>query len=99
MKTKTMVSLLLALLLCIGMVSGASASESEEIVYWNFFTGPDGATMSELVDGFNATNPAYTIKSVTMDSGDLYTKIPTVVATREGKPDVCIGDVAPVAYV
>ncbi len=97
MKTKTMVSLLLALLLCIGMVSGASASESEEIVYWNFFTGPDGATMSELVDGFNATNPAYTIKSVTMDSGDLYTKIPTVVASGEGIPDLCIVDVARVA--
>lgn len=80
--------------------SGEPAAEStetasgEEIEFWNFFTGPDGDNMKVIVDGFNATNPAYRIKNVTMASGDLYTKIPTVVNSGEGIPDLTIVDVA-----
>lgn len=96
-RMKTLAAVILALSMCLSMVGGAFAEESNEIVFWNFFTGPDGATMTQLVDGFNATNPAYHIKSVTMNSGDLYTKIPTVVASGEGIPDLCIIDVARVA--
>ena len=50
-----------------------NAEAAKEIEFWNFFTGPDGDTMQELIDGFNATDPEYTIKNVTMQSGDLYT--------------------------
>ena len=72
----------------------AEAASGEEIEFWNFFTGPDGDNMKVMVDGFNATNPAYRIKNVTMASGDLYTKIPTVVNSGEGIPDLTIVDVA-----
>lgn len=50
--------------------------------------------MQELIDGFNDTDPEYKIKNVTMQSGDLYTKIPTVVNSGEGIPDLTIVDVA-----
>lgn len=73
---------------------GEDQSAAKEIEFWNFFTGPDGETMQELIDGFNATDPEYTIKNVTMESGDLYTKIPTVVNSGEGIPDLTIVDVA-----
>lgn len=88
--------------LTVGMLTGCGTGESEakkeasskEIEFWNFFTGPDGDNMKTLVDGFNKTNPEYRIKNVTMASGDLYTKIPTVVNSGEGIPDLTIVDVA-----
>ena len=78
--------------------SGDDASDEgtseNEIEFWNFFTGPDGDNMKAMVEGFNATNPKYRIKNVTMASGDLYTKIPTVVNSGKGIPDLTIVDVA-----
>ena len=73
---------------------GGSSESAKEIEFWNFFTGPDGDVMQELIDGFNDTDPEYKIKNVTMQSGDLYTKIPTVVNSGEGIPDLTIVDVA-----
>lgn len=98
MKLRKAAALFMAALLCMSAAGMASAEAGkDEIVFWNFFTGPDGATMTKLVDGYNATDPAYKIKSVTMNSGDLYTKFPTVVASGKGVPDLCIVDVARVA--
>lgn len=96
-KGKTLLALVMTLAMCLSLANVAAAEESKEIIFWNFFTGPDGQTMTELVNGYNATNPEYIIKSVTMNSSDLYTKIPTVVASGEGIPDLCIIDVARVA--
>lgn len=76
-------------------VEGQGGSSVEgEIEFWNFFTGPDGDNMTAMVEGFNATNPAYRVKNVTMASGDLYTKIPTVVNSKKDIPDLTIVDVA-----
>lgn len=69
-------------------------AEGEEIEFWNFFTGPDGQNMQALIDGFNSTDPAFRVKNVTMNSGDLYTKIPTVVNSGKGIPDLTMVDVA-----
>ena len=46
--------------------------------------------MVALIDGFNATNPEYKVKNVTMEGGDLYTKIPTVVNSKKGIPDLAL---------
>lgn len=86
----------------VGTLTGCGSGNNEkkeetsakEIEFWNFFTGPDGDNMKALVDGFNKTNPEYRIKNVTMASGDLYTKIPTVVNSGEGIPDLTVVDVA-----
>lgn len=92
---KTIISLALVLVLVLGVFGmPAGAETAGSIEFWNFFTGPDGENMKNLVDGFNATNPAFTINNVTMASGDLYTKIPTVVNSGKGIPDLCIVDVA-----
>ena len=92
---KSIVSLALVLALALSMFGGVFASaETGTIEFWNFFTGPDGENMKNLVEGFNATNPAYKINNVTMASGDLYQKIPTVVNSGKGIPDLCIVDVA-----
>ncbi len=64
--------------------------DAKEIEFWNLCTGPDGENMVALIDGFNETNPAYKVKNVTMEGGDLYTKIPTVVNSGKGIPDLAL---------
>lgn len=97
-KLKMGMAAALSLAMIGGTLPGGGAvnvrAEDTEIEFWNFFTGPDGENMQTLIDGFNAANPAYTIKNVTMASGDLYTKIPTVVNSGEGIPDLTMVDVA-----
>lgn len=96
--TKKGMVLTLAAAMLAGTAAGTPAlnarAEEGEIEFWNFFTGPDGENMQTLVDGFNATEPAYRIKNVTMNSGDLYQKIPTVVNSGKGIPDLTMVDVA-----
>ncbi len=99
MKSKKMMATALAALMLAGGLAGEATilpvkAEGEEIEFWNFFTGPDGENMQALIDGFNATDPAYKVKNVTMASGDLYTKIPTVVNSGKGIPDLTMVDVA-----
>lgn len=87
--------LTLAAVMATGMTAPVAVSaEGDEIEFWNFFTGPDGENMQALIDGFNSTDPAFRIKNVTMNSGDLYTKIPTVVNSGKGIPDLTMVDVA-----
>lgn len=88
-------ALMLAMaLMSAGSVSFAKSGDGTAIEFWNFFTGPDGANMNNLIEAFNATNPTYPINNVTMAGGDMYTKIPTVVNSGSGVPDLCIVDVA-----
>ncbi len=87
----------LALMLALAIMPAATIALGEDaptIEFWNFFTGPDGANMNNLIEAFNATNPAYRINNVTMAGGDMYTKIPTVVNSGTGVPDLCIVDVS-----
>ncbi|HIU76712.1 MAG TPA: extracellular solute-binding protein [Candidatus Pelethocola excrementipullorum] len=72
----------------------SAASDGKTIEFWNFFTGPDGENMNQMIQDFNSTNPAYKINNVTMAGGDMYQKIPTVVNSGKGVPDLCIVDVA-----
>jgi multiple sugar transport system substrate-binding protein len=88
-------ALMLALVLMLGgLASYAEGGDGTTIEFWNFFTGPDGANMNNLIEAFNATGPAYPVNNVTMAGGDMYTKIPTVVNSGTGVPDLCIVDVA-----
>lgn len=74
--------------------ASTSSSGGKKIEFWNFFTGPDGNNMKKLIDDFNKTNPKYKINNITMAAGDMYQKIPTVVNSGKGVPDLCIVDVA-----
>ncbi len=86
-----------ALLAGCGNSSGTSdsgdsskGSSSNEIVFWNPFTGPDGSNIKAMVDEYNKTNPEFKVKNVSMKEGDMYTKIPTVVNSGKNIPDLNI---------
>ncbi|MFK9092029.1 extracellular solute-binding protein [Bacillus salipaludis] len=70
--------------------SGGSTSAKNEIVYWNPFTGPDGENMKQIVNEYNKTNPKFKIKNVSIEADDMYKKIPTVVNSGKGIPDLTI---------
>lgn len=75
---------------CSSSSSGSEASSKNEIVYWNPFTGPDGENMKQIVEEYNKTNPKYKVKNVSIEADDMYKKIPTVVNSGKGIPDLTI---------
>lgn len=85
---KAVTCTLVLVIVCAGLAG--CGKKSKEIEFWNLCTGPDGENMVTLIDSFNATNPEYTIKNVTMENKDLYTKIPTVVNSGKGIPDLAL---------
>src|SRR5699024_8637583 len=66
------------------------ADDTKEIVFWNPFTGPDGDSMQKLVNQYNKTNPEYKVKNVSLTEADMYSKIPTIVNSKKGIPDLQI---------
>jgi len=70
--------------------SSSSGSSKNEILFWNPFTGPDGENMKQIVDEYNKTNPEFKVKNLSIAEGDMYTKIPTVVNSGKGIPDLTI---------
>ncbi|SMQ78478.1 multiple sugar transport system substrate-binding protein [Bacillus sp. OV166] len=83
-------TIMLALSGCSSSSSGSSASAKNEIIYWNPFTGPDGENMKQIVNEYNKTNPKFKIKNVSIEADDMYKKIPTVVNSGKGIPDLTI---------
>lgn len=71
-----------------GTVNNPEAIEVSEgeLSYWSLFTGGDGEWFDQIVDNYNATGPANTIKSIWLVWDDYYTKLQTAVATGNG-PD------------
>jgi multiple sugar transport system substrate-binding protein len=90
-KARVMFSILFVVVMALsGCSSSSSGSAKNEILYWNPFTGPDGENMKQMVNDYNKTNPEFKIKNVSMIADDLYTKIPTVVNSGKGIPDLTI---------
>lgn len=87
-----MLALLFALMGCNSSSSGSSSFDStnKEITFWNPFTGPDGENMKQMVNDFNKTNPKFKIKDISIVADDMYKKIPTVVNSGKGIPDLNI---------
>ncbi|MGG1679574.1 ABC transporter substrate-binding protein [Neobacillus sp. NRS-1170] len=95
-KVVSMFSIILVLLVALSGCSSSSSSSSStstaknEIVYWNPFTGPDGENMKQIVNDYNKTNPKFKVKNVSIEADDMYKKIPTVVNSGKGIPDLTI---------
>ena len=92
---KLYIFLALAASLCISFFIGTNvntvhADSSKQIVFWNPFTGPDGTNMQKLVNQYNKTNPKYKVKNVSLTEVDMYSKIPTIVNSGKGIPDLQI---------
>lgn len=90
-KVALMFSILLVFVMALsGCSSSSSGSAKNEIVFWNPFTGPDGEDMQKIVNEYNKTNPDFKIKNVSITADDMYAKIPTVVNSGKGIPDLTI---------
>ncbi|WP_026566761.1 extracellular solute-binding protein [Bacillus sp. UNC41MFS5] len=93
-KAVLMFSVLFAMMMvlsgCSSSSSSSSASAKNEIIYWNPFTGPDGENMKQIVNEYNKTNPKFKVKNVSIEADDMYKKIPTVVNSGKGIPDLTI---------
>ncbi len=90
-KAVLMFSILFVIVMSLsGCSSSSSGSSKNEIVFWNVFTGPDGQDMQKIVDEYNKTNPEFKVKNVSIAAGDMYSKIPTVVNSGKGIPDLTI---------
>lgn len=70
-----------------------SASKEVDIEFWSVFTGGDGDAMQAIVDAYNATNPAIKVVHRAIDQTELYQKLPLVVQSQEGVPDLAINHV------
>ncbi|MDH6365727.1 multiple sugar transport system substrate-binding protein [Enterococcus sp. PF1-24] len=70
--------------------SGSGKSDAKEITFWNPFTGADNSNLKKMIDEYNATNPEYKIKNVSLKDTDMYAKIPTVVNSGKNIPDLNI---------
>jgi len=90
-KAVSMISILLMFVIALsGCSSSSSGSAKNEIVFWNVFTGPDGENMKQIVNEYNKTNPEFKVKNVSIAADDMYAKIPTVVNSGKGIPDLTI---------
>lgn len=70
--------------------TAAAKSSDNEIVLWTPLTGPDGDTMTAMIDEYNKTNPKYKVKHVPIQENDLYGKLPSVVSSGKEVPDLTI---------
>ena len=82
---------------CLGFLAGCGStsegeekSSSNEIVFWNPFTGADNSNLKKMIDEYNKTNPEFKVKNVSLKEGDMYTKIPTIFNSGKNIPDVNI---------
>lgn len=90
-KAMLMFSILFVFVMALsGCSSSSSGSAKNEILYWNPFTGPDGENMKQIVNEYNKTDPEFKIKNVSIGADDMYAKIPTVVNSGKGIPDLTI---------
>jgi multiple sugar transport system substrate-binding protein len=82
----------LALGLAVAACSSAGGSTSSSsghitLTYWNGFTGPDGPTVTKLVNEFNSTHKNITIKMSIMPWDVFYEKLLPALAAGDG-PDI-----------
>jgi multiple sugar transport system substrate-binding protein len=71
-------------------VTGCGNNEDPEIYLVNPFTGPDGENFVAMVEEFNATNPEWPVRVVTMAGDAMYSLINSAYAAGQGIPDLMI---------
>jgi multiple sugar transport system substrate-binding protein len=64
--------------------SSSSSSGHVTLTYWNGFTGPDGPTVTKLVNEFNKTHPNITINMSIMPWDVFYQKLLPALAAGNG---------------
>lgn len=99
MKAKKLLSMSLVIAMSASMLAGcgsgnsdqaAANEESGEILLWSSATGPDGEAIKKTIDNYNATDPAFTVKFVSMEAGTFNTKLTTAGKSGKGVPDLAL---------
>lgn len=68
--------------------SSSSEAESKEILLWSQTTGPDAENAKKTFDAYNATNPKYKVKLVTMKKDTFNAKLATAGRSGKNVPDI-----------
>ena len=63
---------------------------AQEILLWSSATGPDGERIQKTIDAYNATNPDYKVKFVSMQADTFNTKLSTAGRSGKGVPDLAL---------
>lgn len=58
-------------------------------VFWSLFGGGDGEALQQMVDNYNATDPAKPVQVVLCGWSDYYTKLMTAISADQG-PDISV---------
>lgn len=86
---KKIVAVLAVCVLVVPMM-GCGGAEDKEIYLVNPFTGPDGDNFVAMVEEFNATDPEYPVRVVTMAGDAMYALINSSYAAGSGIPDLML---------
>lgn len=73
-----------------GGADDASGEAGGEILLWSSATGPDGEAIKATIDNYNATDPAFTVKFVSMEAETFNTKLTTAGKSGKGVPDLAL---------
>ncbi|MCI5826396.1 MAG: extracellular solute-binding protein [Arcanobacterium sp.] len=89
-KAATMCVALLALagLSACGASGGAPKADSKTITVWGQTTGPDADAAKKTFDDYNATNPEYKVKLVSMKKDTFNAKLATAARSGKDVPDI-----------
>lgn len=86
---KKILAVILALTMMLGVCATASA-EPITIDFWTLFTGADGATMSEIVDMFNAAQDEVIVNHIVMENDDVNAKVTMSAGDNDALPHLFI---------
>ncbi len=86
-------SLAFALLLVAGCKDTSQIDPNTPLRFWNGFSGPDGATMKRIVEGYNGEHPEAPFDMQIIPWGTYYDKV-TLGMAFGGSPDVFVMQVS-----
>lgn len=69
---------------------GGNSSKSSEILLWSSTTGPDGEKIKKTIDEYNATDPDFKVKLVSMQGDTFTSKLTTAGKSGKGVPDLAL---------
>lgn len=104
MKIRKLITCFTALAVASGMLAACGDSKTsadngeaaeggagaQEILLWSSATGPDGECIQKTIDAYNATNPDYKVKFVSMQADTFNTKLSTAGRSGKGVPDLAL---------
>lgn len=70
--------------------AASAGADSGEILLWSSATGPDGEAIKKTIDNYNATDPAFKVKFVSMEATTFNTKLTTAGKSGKGVPDMAL---------